>query len=95
MTNHLTPKGECGCKKKTVTVGLDYEKTGVFDATDHIAQSRYHAEAIREAINMAKDAGECPNETEKQWRYFAEKVKEAEKLRDAVLKCMEGQKAKR
>lgn len=86
MTNYLTPTGECGCKKPN----YHGEPQGSMETRLHfatriyievLAQSRFHAEAIRETVEKMWDLLE---QEEGMTEYF-EKQK---RTFDAVLKCM-------
>jgi hypothetical protein len=71
MTKYLNEKGECNCK------GLNEFTDGFYIIEDVDAQSRFHAEAIREALGMIEGNG---------------MYKAGRSQFDAILKCMEGSK---
>jgi hypothetical protein len=84
--NHLTPTGECGCRKPDLSIApLNSDEDDFYIEWSLIqAQSRFHAEAIRETVEKMLDLWE---QEEGMTEYF-EKQK---RTLDAVLKCMEGE----
>jgi hypothetical protein len=93
--NYINEKGECGCKKPIWDMGdgrhwMDYYSIDVIDELkkDVIAQSRFHAKAMREADKLNKKALEPTTDFDvKSVRSFMSL--NSQKLRDAVLKCMQ------
>jgi hypothetical protein len=79
--NHLTPTGECNCKKPTFAQVYD-ETLLAYGVNEVLAQSRFHAEAIREALNFI---GKAEFYSEREANIGLNVIY-------AVLKCMEGEK---